>query len=209
LGSKRGRGRYCEAGVQEPDPNRLGLSFYEWNTVDSEDNITKLYNTGDDVLPRSFEGDIATLINKTLVEHPDWEFEPSKGFVNKSKIRTDGFVDDTIWWLLPDSWKRVFHPRPEAHAVIAQLIVNDLVVNSQERRDSIAMRLLIATAGLSLVVLLTLLLLLLRRRERKGSWQPAWLRDRKEAPLEAMEDEPIPSSSQNPTRDQRQYNTFA
>ncbi|KAF2654228.1 SGNH hydrolase [Lophiostoma macrostomum CBS 122681] len=206
---KKGRGRYCEAGVHEPDPNRLGLSFYEWNTVDSEDNITKLYNTGDDVLPGSFEGDIATLINKTLVDHPEWEFEASKGFVNKSKIRPDGFVDDTIWWLLPDSWKRVFHPRPEAHAVIAQLIVNDLVLNSPERRDSITTLLLIATAGFSLVVLLILLLLLLKKRERKVSWQPAWLRDRKEASYDPPEDGPIPSSSRSPAVEQRQYDTFA
>lgn len=28
------RGRYCEAGIHEPDPNRSGLMFYEWDTVD-------------------------------------------------------------------------------------------------------------------------------------------------------------------------------
>ena len=98
---KRGRGRYCEAGVHEPDPNRLGLSFYEWNTVDTEDNVTELYNTGDDVRKGSFEGDIAVLVNKTLREHPDWEFDPEKGFVNKSKIGAEDVVGDIIWWLLP------------------------------------------------------------------------------------------------------------
>lgn len=29
------RGRYCEAGVQEPDPSRPGLVFYEWDTIDT------------------------------------------------------------------------------------------------------------------------------------------------------------------------------
>ncbi|KAJ4303118.1 hypothetical protein N0V90_002010 [Kalmusia sp. IMI 367209] len=127
------RGRYCEAGVSEPAPNRLGLAFYEWDTVDKGENATELRNrTGGDVPRGSFEGDIAERINKTLEEHPGWEFDPEKGFVNKTKGREmgeKGAIENTIHWLLPDSWKRVFHLRPEGHGVVARLVVEDLERN--------------------------------------------------------------------------------
>jgi lysophospholipase L1-like esterase len=100
------RGRYCEAGVLEPAPNRRELSFYEWSTVDPSENKTALQNeTGGDVPRGSFEGGIAERINKTLEEHPDWEFDPDKGFVNKTKpgVGEKGIVGDTIHWMLPDA----------------------------------------------------------------------------------------------------------
>jgi lysophospholipase L1-like esterase len=126
------RGRYCEAGVQEPAPNRDELAFYEWSTVDPSENKTALQNeTGGDVPKGSFEGDIAERINKTLQEHPDWEFDPDKGFVNKSKpdVGKEGIVGDTIHWMLPDAWKRVFHLRPEGHRLVARLVFEDLERN--------------------------------------------------------------------------------
>ncbi|KAF2114899.1 SGNH hydrolase-type esterase domain-containing protein [Lophiotrema nucula] len=126
---KDNRGRYCESGVFEPDPNRKELDFYEWNTADLHESHAELNRTGDDVPRGSFEGDIAELINKTLQEHPEWEFDPDKGFVNKSKVHENGIIEDTIHWLLPDCWKRVFHLRPGGHAVIAQMLVEDLEAN--------------------------------------------------------------------------------
>jgi lysophospholipase L1-like esterase len=131
------RGRYCEAGVAEPAPNRPALAFYEWNTVDNGEDPKKLRNrTGEDVPKGSFEGDIAERINKTLREHPEWEFDPDKGFVNKTKageVGGEGAIENTIHWLLPDSWKRVFHLRPEGHAVIARLLLEDLERNGDGR----------------------------------------------------------------------------
>jgi lysophospholipase L1-like esterase len=132
---KKARGRYCEAGVVEPDPSRSGLVFYEWNTVDSGENKTELQNrTGDSVPKGSFEGGIAGEINKTLEEHPDWQFAPDKGFVNKTKgdVGEKGWLGDSIHWLLPDSYKRVFHMRPEGHRIVARMLVEDL-----ERRGMI------------------------------------------------------------------------
>ncbi|KAJ4354015.1 uncharacterized protein N0V89_005747 [Didymosphaeria variabile] len=127
------RGRYCEAGVAEPAPNRPALAFYEWDTMDSGEDPKKLRNrTGEDVPKDSFEGDIAKRINKTLREHPEWEFDPDKGFVNKTKaggVDDKGAVGDTIHWLLPDSWKRVFHLRPEGHEVVARLLLEHLEKN--------------------------------------------------------------------------------
>lgn len=204
---KKGRGRYCEAGVQEPAPNRLGLNFYEWDTLDPEDDPSQLSRTGDDVPRGSFEGGIAERVNKTLQEHPDWEFDADKGFVNKSKMRPEGIIDDAIWWMLPDSWKRVFHPRPEAHAIIAQLVINELEMHSQERRDSIELLAWFAVGGLILIVGLLLLLLFLRRRERTASWQPAWLRQREEALSNDSDEDTLADPRDTPTSN-KNYNTF-
>jgi lysophospholipase L1-like esterase len=127
------RGRYCERDIQEPDPNRMGLAFYEWNTVDSGENRTELQNqTGDGVPKGSFEGGIADQINKTLQEHPDWQFDPDKGFVNKTKgdeAGSNGLIGDTLHWLIPDSYKRVFHLRPAGHRIIAEMLLQDLEMN--------------------------------------------------------------------------------
>ncbi|KAH7074386.1 SGNH hydrolase-type esterase domain-containing protein [Paraphoma chrysanthemicola] len=128
------RGRYCEADVLEPDPNRPGLAFYEWNTVDHGENKTALQNqTGDGVPRGSFEGGIADQINKTLEEHPDWQFDPEKGFVNKTTedVNGEGLIDDTLHWLIPDSYKRVFHLRPQGHRIVARKIVEDLERNDE------------------------------------------------------------------------------
>jgi hypothetical protein len=130
------RGRYCEAGIQEPDPSRAGLVFYEWNTVDTGENKTELQNrTGDGVPKGSFEGDIADQINKTLEEHPGWQFDPDKGFVNKTKgdVGDEGYIEDTLHWLIPDSYKRVFHLRPEGHRVIARMLLQDLEKNGPSK----------------------------------------------------------------------------
>jgi lysophospholipase L1-like esterase len=134
------KGRYCEEGVVEPDPNRLNLSFYEWGTVDDAEDAAEMDRTGDDVRPGSFEGDIARLIEKTLSEHPDWEFADGMGKLDKDKMRKareEGWLDDAIWWLLPDKWKRVFHPRPATHEIIADLIVRDLEeLEGMRRREA-------------------------------------------------------------------------
>lgn len=123
------RGRYCEAGVHEPDPNRYGLMFYEWDTVDRGENKTGLQNSTGDGVPRgSFESGIADRINKTLSEHPDWNFDPEKGFVKKNEtgVGGKGIIEDTIHWLIPDSYKRVFHMRPHGHWIVARLIWDHL-----------------------------------------------------------------------------------
>ena len=133
------RGRYCEAGVAEPAPNQPGLLFYEWDTVDGGEDADKLRNrTGNDVPRGSFEGDIARRIEKTLREHPEWEWDPEKGFVNRTKageVDGEGQVGDTIHWLLPDSWKRVFHLRPGGQEVVARLVVEDLERNGMGKGE--------------------------------------------------------------------------
>lgn len=125
----KNRGRYCEAGVVEPDPNRLGLYFYEWKTVDAGDNSTALSLPGDDVPKGSFEGDIAEWTNRTHQEHPDWKFGPEedeKIVLRTDKERSSEIIGDTVNWLLPDFWKRVFHLRPMGHLLIANLVLDKI-----------------------------------------------------------------------------------
>ncbi|KAF2790280.1 SGNH hydrolase [Melanomma pulvis-pyrius CBS 109.77] len=135
------RGRYCERGVHEPSPNRHALAFYEWNTVDAGENGTELQDhTGDDVPKGSFESGIAERINRTLVEHPEWRFDPDKGFVDRGRGEVEeegiiGGIGDAVHWMIPDSWKRVFHLRPEGHGVVARLVVDALAELQTGRED--------------------------------------------------------------------------
>ena len=133
------RGRFCEEGVQEPAPNRKELAFYEWDTVDPGDNATSLlHQTGEDVRRGSFEGGVAELVGRTLEEHPEWEFDGGMGWVNKTKgreVRGEDLLGDTVHWLLPDSWKRVFHLRPGAQGVVARMVAEDLKELGRERRE--------------------------------------------------------------------------
>lgn len=155
------RGRYCEKGVVEPAPNRLNLSFYEWDTVDDEENAEDMDRTGANVRPGTFEGDIARRISKTLSEHPEWEFRDGMGSLDKGKMRDtldldwelhpDGWLEDAIWWLLPDKWKRVFHPRPAVHEIIADAIVQDLIELQRMRERESGM--FAWARGMGLVVL--------------------------------------------------------
>jgi hypothetical protein len=137
------RGRYCEAGIAEPDPSWPELVFYEWNTVDHGEDPVELQNrTGEDVPRGSFESGIADQINKTLEEHPEWEFDPDKGFVDKERHREEGkgLVGDTLHWLIPDSYKRVFHLRPGGHGIVARMVMKDLETNGrvgQSRQDEV------------------------------------------------------------------------
>ncbi|KAJ4991738.1 fibronectin type III domain protein [Stagonosporopsis vannaccii] len=135
----KSRGRYCEIGVHEPAPNRRGLVFYEWDTVDKGENKTGLQNsTGYGVPKGSFEGEIAEQVNKTLQEHPDWTFDPDKGFVKKNKttVGGEGIIEDTIHWLIPDSYKRVFHLRPDGQQLIAGMIRDNLEACTRSRVES-------------------------------------------------------------------------
>ena len=97
-------------------------------------------STGDSVPRGSFESGIAEQINKTLAEHPDWSFDPEKGFVEKNgtgtEVGREGIIEDTIHWLIPDSYKRVFHMRPEGHWIVAGMLVDDLVAYTLGKEEA-------------------------------------------------------------------------
>jgi hypothetical protein len=136
-------GLYCEPGVIEPDYNRDYLLFYERYTTDGtfpfkvkRDDPTSDPN---DVVPDgSFEGEVASWIEETLTQNPSWQSDLQYGEFEEiqngtaspnSKLAIGGLGQEDIallggisWWL-PDSVKRVFHPQPNGHAIIANLVL--------------------------------------------------------------------------------------
>ncbi|ORX98683.1 SGNH hydrolase-type esterase domain-containing protein, partial [Clohesyomyces aquaticus] len=133
-------GLYCDEGVTEPDPNRGDLLFYERNTQSSA--LTRRQEgtiTEDDIfLNGTFEGDVANWIEDTLEQYPDWKSELEDGIfeelndtslaslkvslavenIDLSKLSTSNLPR----WLIKDETRRVFHPRENGHAVIANLV---------------------------------------------------------------------------------------
>lgn len=141
------QGRFCEPKVSEPDSSRLGLLFYNRDTSDQaeygEDNWphTELKRAPEEVPKDSFEGSIAVKFEDALKQHPDWKL--STGFSKPTIAEVEDTVkdgpkttnlQDTISSLLPDTFKRIFHPRPFLHQIMAQLVlfhvVNDKVASA-------------------------------------------------------------------------------
>jgi len=124
-------GRFCEDGVQEPAPNRRELLFYEWGTTeDGMGNDTSLDTfTEGDIGKGTFAGDINSWVAETLREHP--EAVSAGGPLNVAAAFEED--EDTLGYvgsIIPDSWKRVFHPETAGHQVIA-----NLVLEAMERRE--------------------------------------------------------------------------
>jgi hypothetical protein len=137
-------GRFCEESVLEPDPSRAGLLFYQWNTLEDGEDERMLDRPGDPVPKDTFEGDISKWVAETLREHPDWEFGPAGSTPIPLKLDHSaqhkfhdelrpylGF-DDAVFWFLPDSWKRVFHPRAMGHHIIADMMLHDMHLRRAE-----------------------------------------------------------------------------
>jgi len=117
-------GRFCEEGVKEPAPERDGLLFFQWLTLDDGDDPNLRIRPGDPVPSDSFEGSISKWIVETVNAHPDWarEFGPEgtspfdvQEEMMKAAEKTrnvpdeaHGYLglDDPIWFFIPDSWKR-------------------------------------------------------------------------------------------------------
>lgn len=136
-------GRFCEDGMAvEPAPDRDGLLFYEWNTLDDGEDPRLIERPGDPVPSDSFEGEIGKWVLETLSRHPDYvEFGPSgfepvhltsefmlREIARQSQVGVQMGFDDLVFWFLPDSWKRVFHPRAMGHYIIANMILNEMTV---------------------------------------------------------------------------------
>lgn len=134
------RGRFCEEGFTEPAPDRKGLLFFEWNTLDDGDDPDLVTRPGDPVPVESFEGSIGKWIVKTLNDHPSAEFRPAgsqiydirKNMIGRmaaqKRVRAQLGFEDAVFWFLPDSWKRVFHPRALGHRLIADMILHEMAV---------------------------------------------------------------------------------
>jgi GDSL-like Lipase/Acylhydrolase family len=133
-------GRFCESGFTEPLPDRKGLLFYEWNTLDDGEDSNLLIRPGDPVPPDTFEGSIGKWVLETLEEHPDWFFGVNgstlidlavsrRSYLEiQKKYKAQLGFDDVVFWFLPDSWKRVFHPRAIGQHLIADMILHAMAV---------------------------------------------------------------------------------
>lgn len=129
------QGRFCESGIEEPAKNRPGLLFYNRGTSDGEDDDwdhNDLKRNGEEVDANTFEGQIASKFENAMKDHPDWKLAAEDS--GQSQVAAVGEanaldVQGTITTFIPDTIKRVFHPRPYLHGIYAQLtlfhIAND------------------------------------------------------------------------------------
>lgn len=134
------KARFCEAPYTEPAPDRKGLLFFEWNTLDDGDDPQLLTRPGDPVPSDSFEGSIGKWVLETLADHPNALFGPlgsqpvqlrqnsEKLMRQQDRFKAQLGFDDLVFWFLPDSWKRVFHPRALGHHIIAEMIIHEMAV---------------------------------------------------------------------------------
>lgn len=120
------QGRFCEVGAPETDATRNDLLFFEWNTVEPGEDGGILKRAGEPVPEGSFEGDIAEAVQNTTNEYPDIQFAPE----NTDPVtpapgpgRGPERGADVIDWLIPDSVKRIFHPRPVGYQIIGNLVL--------------------------------------------------------------------------------------
>jgi hypothetical protein len=140
-------GRYCEEGVAEPDGDADFLLFYERDTTDPPaGSTTKRADPAsdpEDVVPdSSFEGQVARLIWQELEVNPSWvgdlkeqEIEPIQAGVTPLQLAPGGgakfdvsIASSALSWFIPDKTKRVFHPQPNGHAIIANLVLYHMEV---------------------------------------------------------------------------------
>jgi hypothetical protein len=133
-------GWFCEEEVEEPAPNIASLLFYEWNTLDDGEDPRLVTRPGDPVPQDTFEGSIGSMVSETFDAHPDWvDFGPGgspplritrQGFENEQtqalEFKANMGLDDLVFWFLPDSWKRVFHPKALGHKIIADMILHEM-----------------------------------------------------------------------------------
>ncbi|MDI1488653.1 MAG: hypothetical protein OHK93_007928 [Ramalina farinacea] len=133
------RGRYCEDGVIEPAPNRPGLMFYEWDTVDPDEDVERLQQLAPNVDDGTFAGEVNKFVNWTVDRKQHHTLHESRQDPTKLESRpsmrsaeTIVELDDNVERtygsahqpLIRVSWTRVFHPRPQTHALLANLVLD-------------------------------------------------------------------------------------
>ena len=140
-------GRFCEAGVTEPDANRDPLLFFQEHTnrvtVQAlEGASVQTLEVADLVPASSWEGQIAALIHEAQEADDDLLEEIGTSAVKTLEVSDAAeLVDEepdtsdhppvtaqsSIGYWLPDSAKWVFHPRPNGHALIANRVLEEMM----------------------------------------------------------------------------------
>lgn len=131
--------RFCEARYAEPFGNRAGLLFYEYYTDDSvepdtPDGKSASARSGNLVMNGTFEGDINALVQEYMSANSSASFDIQTTAVGNDakKVQTNPSLDQndvaTQVSVIPDSYGRVFHPRPGGHALISNLVFYNMGV---------------------------------------------------------------------------------
>lgn len=133
-------GRFCEAGQGETAGNREGLLLYEYYT---DDNVapgvqtaanTPLTRTGNPVMNGTFEGTIKAMVLAALAANssltPAIPQDDTAATVSATDVQatSDQLVTGSSSSVLPDSYGRIFHPRPAGHFTIANLVLYHMSV---------------------------------------------------------------------------------
>ncbi|KAE9977706.1 hypothetical protein EG327_007646 [Venturia inaequalis] len=131
-------GLFCEPDAAEPAPDREASLMFNRKTKDRAIAVVASSTEKDElVAPGTFEGQIASWISETLTEHPNWRDSVEDGnFAAVTPADTQAFEGYDIGpagistqglsWYFPDSVKRVFHPQPQGHAVIANRVFEEM-----------------------------------------------------------------------------------
>ncbi|KAH9864716.1 hypothetical protein J1614_010652 [Plenodomus biglobosus] len=151
------QGRFCEPGILEPSPSRPGILFYNFGTSDEEESgedqwhHTELKRAPEEVPKGSFEASIALSFEETLTEHPDWKLSAPFTTASTTQLNissTDSIkatgIEGTISSFLPDTMKRIFHPRPFLHEIMAELVLSRLV---RDRAEAVGQEVLPSLLG--------------------------------------------------------------
>lgn len=142
------RGRFCEDKYKETEPNRYGLLFYEWNTddnaevTDGQTASAAAQESGSFtpslVMNGTFEGAINEYVRKAIEKDPSLADHAAKAQGSAPDVNSVQATDEqkAIGFssnLVPDGYGRVFHPRPNGHAMIANLVLDHVSRNYAKR----------------------------------------------------------------------------
>ncbi|KKY38524.1 putative esterase family protein [Diaporthe ampelina] len=155
------QGRFCEAGVQEPEGDRDGLLFFQWTSSSNASTLlprgmdeSELFaadpmvarmmsgpeTMGHEAVQRrqdqadsssggssapgvneTFQGSIESYIAEAQAQNSSLVISLADGSAADPAFR--GRTSLSVSDLVSDSIKRVFHPKPAGHAVIANLVL--------------------------------------------------------------------------------------
>ena len=118
---------------------RPGLMFYEWDTVDPDEDAERLQQLAPNVDDGAFAGEVNQSVNWTVDrkqhhtlhesgQDPTKRDSASSMRSAETPVQLDDNMERTYGSayqpLIRVSWTRVFHPRPQTHALLANLVLD-------------------------------------------------------------------------------------
>ncbi|OQO09623.1 hypothetical protein B0A48_05025 [Cryoendolithus antarcticus] len=137
------QGRFCEDKHPETNGNRAGLLFYEWYTDDNvlptRDDVAKAFSppllmTETLALNDTFDAAIGDYVlraiaaNATLGQSLTIAKPPIPNLLQVNAT-LDQIAHGYAVRPIPDGFNKIFHPRPNAHQLVADLVVYNIQAN--------------------------------------------------------------------------------